>query len=145
MTCGNVLAWRVPNLSEDNLMNSATTIPASQPVQIRSAGVSIRGDLRVPEKATGIVVFVHGGGSSRFGRRNRAVAEVLMRAHLGTLLWDLLTEAEERTDATTAEFRFDIPLLAERTTGVVDWVTAAPRTASIPSACLAQARAPRQR
>jgi putative phosphoribosyl transferase len=45
---------------------------------------------------------------------------------------DLLTEAEERTDATTAEFRFNIPLLAKRTTGVVDWVSASPQTASMP-------------
>src|SRR5205814_1760505 len=100
--------------SQDSLMNSATTIPTSQPVQIRTAGVSINRDLCVLEKATGIVVFVHGSGSSRFSRRNRAVEEALVRAHLATLLLDLLTDAEERTDATTAEFRFDIPLLAER-------------------------------
>src|SRR5947207_10519331 len=113
-------------------MNSATIIPASQPVQIRTAGVTVSGDLGIPENATGIVVFVHGSGSSRFSRRNRAVAEVLMRARLGTLLLDLLTEAEERRDASTAELRFDIPLLAERTTGVVDWIVASPRTASMP-------------
>jgi putative phosphoribosyl transferase len=113
-------------------MNSVTSIPASEPVRIQTAGVSINGDLSLPESAIGVVVFVHGSGSSRFSRRNRAVAEVLMRAHLGTLLLDLLTEAEERTDAATAEFRFDIPRLAERTTGVVDWIRASTRTASMP-------------
>jgi pimeloyl-ACP methyl ester carboxylesterase len=113
-------------------MNSATPISTSEPIQIRVADVSINGDLSVPTHATGIVVFVHGSGSSRFSRRNRAVAEVLMRARLGTLLLDLLTEPEERTDATTAAFRFDIPRLAERTTGIVDWITASPRTASMP-------------
>jgi putative phosphoribosyl transferase len=113
-------------------MNSQTIIPAAMPVPIQTAGVSINGDLTLPENATGIVVLVHGSGSSRFSRRNRAVADVLMRAHLGTLLLDLLTETEERTDTVTAEFRFDIPLLAERTTGVVDWLMASPRTASLP-------------
>jgi pimeloyl-ACP methyl ester carboxylesterase len=92
----------------------------------------LNGDLSVPGDAAGIIVFVHGSGSSRFSRRNRAVADVLVRAGLSTLLLDLLTEAEERADAATAEFRFDIPLLAERTTGVVDWVTTSTRTAPLP-------------
>ena len=34
----------------------------------------IDGDLTVPERATGLVVFAHGSGSSRFSGRNRAVA-----------------------------------------------------------------------
>jgi pimeloyl-ACP methyl ester carboxylesterase len=92
----------------------------------------LNGDLCVSEKAIGMVVFVHGSGSSRFSPRNRAVADVLLRARFGTLLLDLLTEPEERTDAVTAEFRFDIPLLAERTTGVVDWITASAQMASLP-------------
>jgi pimeloyl-ACP methyl ester carboxylesterase len=86
----------------------------------------------VPDNAQGVVVFVHGSGSSRFSRRNRAVAERLLRARIATLLLDLLTEPEERTDAVTAEFRFDIALLAQRTTGVVDWLAARTETASLP-------------
>ena len=113
-------------------MNPTTIVPPSKPVRIDTAGVSLNGDLTVPDNATGLIVFVHGSGSSRFSQRNRAVADVLVRAHLATLLLDLLTEAEERTDAVTAELRFDIALLANRTTGVVDWVTAAPRAASLP-------------
>ena len=113
-------------------MNSTTTVPTSRPVRIETAGVSLNGDLSVPDNATGIIMFVHGSGSSRFSRRNRAVADVLLRSQLGTLLLDLLTESEERTDAVTAEFRFDIPLLAERTTGVVDWVTESTHAAALP-------------
>src|SRR5437868_4179836 len=92
-------------------MNSVTP-PIPRPVRIEAARVALNGDLSVPEHAHGVVVFVHGSGSSRFSTRNRAVADALAHAKLGTLLIDLLTESEERTDEVTAEFRFDIPLLA---------------------------------
>ena len=104
----------------------------SRPVRIDVTGASLNGDVTVPEGAQGLVMFVHGSGSSRFSPRNRTVADCLVRAQLGTLLLDLLTEPEERTDAVTAEFRFDIPLLAERTTGVVDWVGVSPSLRSLP-------------
>jgi putative phosphoribosyl transferase len=113
-------------------MKVTTPIPTSKPVRIETAGVSLNGDLTIPDDARGMIVFVHGSGSSRFSQRNRAVAEMLIHAQLGTLLLDLLTGAEERTDAVTAEFRFDIPLLAERTTGVVDWIAESARAASLP-------------
>jgi putative phosphoribosyl transferase len=108
-------------------MPSIPAVPVSRPVRIDVAGASLNGDVSLPEDARGLVVFVHGSGSSRFSQRNRAVADCLVRAQLGTLLLDLLTEPEERTDAVTAEFRFDIPLLAARTIGVVDWVAASPQ------------------
>jgi putative phosphoribosyl transferase len=113
-------------------MDVTTTVPVSKPVRIETAGVSLNGDLSLPDRAVGLVVFVHGSGSSRLSQRNRRVADVLLHAQLGTLLLDLLTDAEERTDAVTAEFRFDIPLLAERTIGVIDWLTESARTASFP-------------
>jgi putative phosphoribosyl transferase len=101
-------------------------------VRIDVIGASLNGDVTMPDGAQGLVVFVHGSGSSRFSQRNRAVADYFVRAQLGTLLLDLLTEPEERTDAVTAEFRFDIPLLADRTTGVVDWVGVSPPLRSLP-------------
>ena len=61
-------------------------------------------------------------------RRNRAVADVFHQAHLATLLLDLLTDDEERVDSTTAEFRFDIPLLADRVAGAIDWAGSHPAT-----------------
>jgi len=70
----------------------------------------------------GIVAFAHGSGSSRFSERNQYVASVLRDAGFGTLLLDLLTPAEERLDARTADLRFDIPLLARRMAGAVDWL-----------------------
>jgi putative phosphoribosyl transferase len=113
-------------------MPSISAVPVSRPVRIEVTGASLNGDVTVPEGAHGLVVFVHGSGSSRWSPRNRAVADCLVRAQLGTLLLDLLTEPEERTDAVTAEFRFDIPLLAERTTGVVDWIAVSPALRSLP-------------
>jgi hypothetical protein len=59
----------------------------------------LNGDLSIPEQAEGMIVFVHGSGSSRFSSRNRAVADMLVQVRLGTLLLDLLTEPEERKDA----------------------------------------------
>jgi len=114
------------------VMNPTKALTPSRPIRLEAAGIILNGDLSIPENAKGIIVFVHGSGSSRFSSRNRAVADVLIRSQLGTLLLDLLTESEERTDAATAEFRFDIPLLAERTTGVVDWINSSTSTSSLP-------------
>jgi putative phosphoribosyl transferase len=75
---------------------------------------TIRGDLVVPDGARGVVVFAHGSGSSRSSPRNRQVAAELQRLGLGTLLFDLLTEAEEVAERDTGHLRFDIELLARR-------------------------------
>jgi putative phosphoribosyl transferase len=84
----------------------------------------LTGDLTVPDKAAGLVLFAHGSGSSRHSPRNRAVAEGLNGAGFGTLLLDLLTAAEEQADARTAALRFDIGLLTRRLTGAIDWLAA---------------------
>ena len=72
----------------------------------------------MPDDATGIVVFAHGSGSSRHSPRNRYVASVLSAAGLGTLLFDLLTVAEERDRGNV----FDIDLLAGRLLEVTTWL-----------------------
>src|SRR5690606_16056687 len=82
----------------------------------------LHADTVIPPRPGGVVVFAHGSGSSRHSPRNRAVAEVLNRAGMATVLADLLTVDEERLDADTREFRFDITLLAERVFGIVDWL-----------------------
>lgn len=91
-------------------------------VRIAAGSIELRGDLSVPDAAAGMVIFAHGSGSSRFSQRNRHVAARLNEANLGTLLFDLLTEDEERIDEQTRALRFDIPMLAERLTATVDWV-----------------------
>jgi putative phosphoribosyl transferase len=84
---------------------------------------ALDGDLVVPKHARGLIVFAHGSGSSRRSPRNRAVAEYFQREGFGTLLFDLLTEAEEASEVQTRHLRFDIPLLAERLMAVTAWVT----------------------
>ena len=103
-----------------------------RPVRLDLEGAVLNGDLALPADTRGLVIFAHGSGSSRHSPRNRAVAEVLQHGQLGTLLLDLLTEDEERVDAATAEFRFDIPLLADRLVGAIDWARAHPHTAALP-------------
>ena len=80
------------------------------------------GDLAVPAGATGLVIFAHGSGSSRHSPRNRLVARHLRENGLGTLLFDLLTEAEEREEHDEAHLRFNISLLAERLAAATEWV-----------------------
>lgn len=93
----------------------------SRTVHIPIGSVSLVGDMSVPQGATGMVLFAHGSGSSRFSPRNRYVAQVLREGGLATLLVDLLTAEEEMIDRQTLEFRFNIGLLAERLVGITDW------------------------
>jgi pimeloyl-ACP methyl ester carboxylesterase len=111
--------------------DSASTLTAV-PVRVDAGGVVLNGDLNIPTGARGLVVFSHGSGSSRFSPRNRAVADVLLRAHLATLMLDLLTKDEERVDQVTSEFRFDIPLLGSRVIAAVDWAKLHPSTTILP-------------
>jgi putative phosphoribosyl transferase len=93
-------------------------------VSIRLPDALLQGDLSIPRGAIGTVAFAHGSGSGRHSPRNRFVAEQLNEAGLATLLMDLLTGEEERVDGVTAEFRFDIDLLARRTAQIVRWIAA---------------------
>jgi pimeloyl-ACP methyl ester carboxylesterase len=100
-------------------------------LSIPAAGVGLDADVVVPPSAGGVVVFVHGSGSSRHSPRNRYVAGELQAAGLATVLADLLTPAEEIEDARTGALRFDIGLLAARTAGMVDWLGAREPTSGL--------------
>ncbi|MFC9224992.1 dienelactone hydrolase family protein [Streptomyces hygroscopicus] len=104
----------------------------SETARIAADDAMLVGDLALPDQPIGVVAFAHGSGSSRHSPRNRAVARVLQDADLATLLFDLLTEAEERVDAITAELRFDIPLLGRRLITAVNWLGGHPATAGLP-------------
>ncbi len=92
--------------------------------------VILKGDLIIPEKAIGIVVFSHGSGSSRFSTRNKMVAELLRKENIGTFLFDLLTEEEDRI----YENRFNIDLLTSRLIEVTEWLLENKETKKIPLA-----------
>ena len=83
-------------------------------LQIDAGEATLTGDLGIPANARGLVLFAHGSGSSRRSRRNQAVAEILRKNGIGTLLFDLLTPEEEAEDAYTGHLRFDIGLLSRR-------------------------------
>ena len=94
----------------------------SYAVRVPAGGADLAGDLAVPERVRGVVVFAHGSGSSRHSPRNQQVAAALQRAGYATLLMDLLTAEEEELDQRTRELRFDIALLAGRVVAAVDWL-----------------------
>ncbi|HEU4709337.1 MAG TPA: hypothetical protein VFS17_08495 [Methylophilaceae bacterium] len=100
-------------------------------ISIPAGNVELVGDLTLPPRTEGIVLFVHGSGSSRHSSRNKYVARVLQEAGIGTLLFDLLTEEEEAVDLQTRHLRFDIGLLAERLMLVTQWVMHAPQTGNL--------------
>ena len=90
--------------------------------------VLLPGSLVIPPDAGGLVVFVHGTGSSRHSPRNQFVAAGLNRAGLGTLLLDLLTPDEELSRANV----FNVALLAARLAAVTRWLRDQPGTAAVP-------------
>jgi putative phosphoribosyl transferase len=115
-----------------DMAGQGATFTSAYSVQIGIDQAILAGDLIVPPAARAIVVFAHGSGSGRHSSRNRFVARVLNEAGLATLLLDLLTVDEEVVDLQTAEFRFDIPLLADRVIGATDWLASVDATAALP-------------
>jgi putative phosphoribosyl transferase len=102
-----------------------------QSLQIPAAGVTLAADLAVPARAAGLVLFAHGSGSSRHSSRNRHVARELQNAGLATALADLLTPDEERADAQSGQYRFDIDKLSVRVIALIDWLLGHDATAGL--------------
>ena len=96
-------------------------------VHIPAGTVELDGELIIPPTASGVVLFAHGSGSSRFSPRNTYVAEVLQQRGIGTLLFDLLTPDEDQNYDT----RFDIALLTRRLLAATDWLQVNPATQSL--------------
>ncbi len=101
-------------------------------VRIPSGDVALEAELVSPARARGLALFAPGSGSGRRSPRNRRVARALEDGGLATLLVDLLTPGEEAVDVRTTRLRFDIPLLARRLVGIVDWLAGEPDLAGLP-------------
>jgi putative phosphoribosyl transferase len=99
-------------------------------IVIQSGELSLPAILQIPEAASGLVLFAHGSGSSRWSPRNQQVARCLNESGIATLLLDLLTE-EESQDRSLV---FDIPLLARRLALATRWAEKDPRTSHLPLA-----------
>ena len=103
-------------------------VGSERSVHISAEGVRLEGNWVIPENALGLVLFAHGSGSSRLSPRNNYVAQVLRDGDIATLLFDLLTEEEDRVYAT----RFDIGLLSERLALATRWTQRQPEAAGLP-------------
>ncbi len=91
-------------------------------------GLQLGAQLAIPAQTLGMVVFVHGSGSSRLSTRNQKVANFLNDAGFATLLFDLLSEHESLNRNNV----FDINLLASRLIAATRWVTTQPQTRELP-------------
>ncbi|MFI5385834.1 MAG: dienelactone hydrolase family protein [Fimbriimonadales bacterium] len=96
---------------------------------IPAGAVQLNGDLNIPASARGLVVFVHGSGSSRLSPRNVFVADELQKSGFATLLFDLLTPEEDRDYQT----RFDIDLLTSRLVMAIQWIDEQHNLAPLPT------------
>jgi len=105
---------------------STVHIPAGS-VSSDGKRVELEGELILPPSAKGVVLFAHGSGSSRFSPRNTYVAEVLQQRGIATLLFDLLTRAEDQV----YETRFDIALLTQRLLAATAWLQSNPETINL--------------
>ena len=110
---------------------AASRVVKAGEIQISVGALLLNGELKIPENATGVVLFAHGSGSSRHSPRNQYVARVIRDSGVGTLLFDLLTREEEEIDNYTREFRFDIHLLARRLVGATKWLAGETETSHL--------------
>lgn len=99
-------------------------------INIPLPSVVLKGELVLPDNALGIVVFSHGSGSSRFSPRNKMVGELIQEHGMATLLFDLLTEEEDRI----YENRFNIDLLVSRLIDATEWLMQYKETKNLPVA-----------
>ncbi|HXD41026.1 MAG TPA: alpha/beta family hydrolase [Ramlibacter sp.] len=113
-------------------MNSSSHGTSEREVRIPSGDARLYGDLCLPPRFTGIVLFAHGSGSGRHSARNRQVAHHLQEQGIATLLFDLLTAQEEQVDLHTREHRFDIPLLTRRMQDATAWAWSQPELQNTP-------------
>lgn len=105
-----------------------TAMPPRREVEFLLDDQPHAGLLDLPPNPLGLVLFAHGSGSSRLSPRNTQVARVLQSRGIGTLMFDLLTEDEDRLYAT----RFDIALLSHRLLGATHWVRQQEETGALP-------------
>ena len=99
-----------------------------QEVMIRLQRIDLPGNLVIPERAKGIILFSHGSGSSRLSPRNNYVAKQLNKHRFATLLFDLLSKNEDLI----YQKRFDIELLTQRLVEVTNWVANKEETKNLP-------------
>jgi putative phosphoribosyl transferase len=102
------------------------------PADNTNSDLFLEGILRIPENPLGIVIFVHGSGSSKKSTRNQTISEKLYENNIGTFLFDLLSEEEQRSDTQIEKIitqipgailnKFNITLLTRRLLTATEWI-----------------------
>jgi putative phosphoribosyl transferase len=105
---------------------------AAQPIQVSVGDAGLVGVMTLPPRAAGMVAFAHGSGSGQRSPPNRAVADVLARAGIGTLLVDPVIGAEELEDMVTGRVPLDIEMLANQVISAIDWLAIESVTGDLP-------------
>jgi putative phosphoribosyl transferase len=101
---------------------SASATRVTRPVHVAIATTAtLAGELAVPDRAMGLVIFAHCNGTRRAGAAAQFLAEALHQHSLATVLIDLLTEKEEAIDERTGKLRFDMALLSNRIIAIANW------------------------
>jgi dienelactone hydrolase len=119
--------------SEEVAMSTITSEWTKGGVGIPIGGrMRLSAEVTAPLDARGVVLFVHGSGSSRYSPRNRYVAYDLNSRRIATVLVDLLTDEEQQLDAGMLQLRFDVPLLTRRVVELIDWVETSELVAALP-------------
>jgi putative phosphoribosyl transferase len=119
---------KIMGLSLDARNIATSEAQSTAEVRISADERALEGTVTVPGNASKLVLFAHGSGSGRHSLRNRFVSQKLNDAGLATLLFDLLTREEEAVDLRTAQYRFDIGLLAQRLRHATQWARQYNRT-----------------
>lgn len=114
------------------LLSRARSGAAREAIMIDCDGDLLAADLCVPADALGVVVFVHGSGSSRHSPRNCWVAGFLARGGIATLLMDLETAAERGHGDGSADGGDDLDTAIARVGAAVSWLASDPRTQRLP-------------
>jgi putative phosphoribosyl transferase len=87
---------------------------------------ALAGELCLLDDARGLVLFVHGSGSSHRSTRNQRIALALQQQNLATCLVDLLTPAEAADEA----IAHDLDLITARVAQAIDALP--PAAAALP-------------
>jgi len=97
----------------------------SQEINIELENLTLPAIINFPDiEPKGLIIFAHGAGSSRLSPRNGYVADILNDRGFATLLFDLLTEEEDKDCAN----RFNIDLISDRLVEVTTWANGNPET-----------------
>jgi putative phosphoribosyl transferase len=101
-------------------------------VAIPAGRAILHGRLQLPAEPNGLVLFAHGGGSSRHSPRNQRVADALHDVGIATLLFDLLPETARPDTQFDAPLRNNVALQSSRLRAATEWARQQPDLAGMP-------------